>query len=122
MGRYYEGDIDGKFWFGTQSSDDGEFFGAKQQEPQFVEYIIRDTEIDGVYEGVAKCKIALGKHLTLFNKAYDGSLEKDAEWAKLDKPRQKELYAWFARLDMGMKILIHFMENPDQDCCFTAEF
>ena len=29
MGRYYDGDIEGKFWFAVQSSDDGEFFGAK---------------------------------------------------------------------------------------------
>jgi hypothetical protein len=31
MGRYYQGDIEGKFWFGCQSSDDGEFFGAKEE-------------------------------------------------------------------------------------------
>ena len=29
MGRYYDGDIEGKFWFGIQSSADGEFFGAR---------------------------------------------------------------------------------------------
>ena len=32
MGRYYSGDIEGKFWFGVQSSTDGEFFGAEEQE------------------------------------------------------------------------------------------
>jgi len=29
MGRYYTGDICGKFWFGIQSSDDPENFGAE---------------------------------------------------------------------------------------------
>jgi len=28
MGRYYTGDIGGKFWFGTQSSDDATHFGV----------------------------------------------------------------------------------------------
>ena len=28
MGRYYEGDIDGKFWFGVQSSSDADYFGV----------------------------------------------------------------------------------------------
>ena len=28
MGRYYNGDIEGKFWFGVQSSDDADFFGV----------------------------------------------------------------------------------------------
>ena len=26
MGRYYNGDIEGKFWFAVQSSDDADFF------------------------------------------------------------------------------------------------
>ena len=42
MGRYYDGDIEGKFWFGVQSSDDAEFFGAKEREPMFVEYGVED--------------------------------------------------------------------------------
>ena len=29
MGRYYSGDISGKFWFGVQCSADGENFGGK---------------------------------------------------------------------------------------------
>jgi hypothetical protein len=29
MGRYYHGDIEGKFMFGVQSSDDADFFGVK---------------------------------------------------------------------------------------------
>ena len=44
MGRYYEGDIDGKFWFAVQSSDDGEFFGAEEQESNWIDYYV-DKEI-----------------------------------------------------------------------------
>ena len=38
MGRYYNGDIDGKFWFGVQSSNDADFFGATGCEPNYIEY------------------------------------------------------------------------------------
>jgi len=31
MGRYYDGDISGKFWFGVQSSDAADRFGVKGQ-------------------------------------------------------------------------------------------
>ena len=29
MGRYYNGDIEGKFWFGVQASNDADFFGSE---------------------------------------------------------------------------------------------
>ena len=29
MGRYYNGDIEGKFWFAVQSSNDADFFGCE---------------------------------------------------------------------------------------------
>jgi len=122
MGRYYEGSIEGKFWFGSQPSDDGEFFGAMAIDPQFVEYYIPIDNIKEVHLGISKCKESLGIYLTLFNEAYDGSLDINTQWRKLDEKRQKELYQWFARLDMGMKMLKHFIKNPTTDCHFTAEF
>ena len=58
MGRYYEGDIDGKFWFGVQSSDDGEFFGATEQESNCIEYYVDREEFEES-NGIEKCKTAL---------------------------------------------------------------
>ena len=40
MGRYYEGDIEGKFWFAVQSSDDGEYFGAEEQSGNYIDYYV----------------------------------------------------------------------------------
>ena len=37
MGRYYDGDIEGKFWFGVQSSDDADFFGSKGYQPEYID-------------------------------------------------------------------------------------
>ena len=47
MGRYYDGDIEGKFWFAVQSSDDGEHFGAEEQGNNYIEYYVnRETFMD----------------------------------------------------------------------------
>ena len=44
MGRYYNGDINGKFWFAIQSSDDAEQFGAIPHEPGYISYVADDLE------------------------------------------------------------------------------
>ena len=44
MGRYYDGDIEGKFWFAVQSSDDGEHFGSEECSSNIIEYR-QDREI-----------------------------------------------------------------------------
>jgi len=38
MGRYYSGDIDGKFWFGVQSSTAADRFGVIHSKPNYVDY------------------------------------------------------------------------------------
>ena len=44
MGRYYHGDIDGKFMFAVQSSDAHERFGAVEEESYYVPYVVyRDS-------------------------------------------------------------------------------
>jgi len=44
MGRYYSGDIEGKFWFGTQPSNDAEQFGANQVESNYINYYVDDIQ------------------------------------------------------------------------------
>ena len=66
MGRYYNGDIEGKFMFGVQCSTSGERFGAQEIEPTWIDYEIdrEDFEIlfnDQMKElnengAVSKCK------------------------------------------------------------------
>lgn len=38
MGRYYSGDIEGKFWFAVQSSNAADRFGVSGNEPNFIQY------------------------------------------------------------------------------------
>jgi hypothetical protein len=44
MGRYYYGDIEGKFWFGLQSSEAPVRFGAQLE----LSYSFDENDIDGV--------------------------------------------------------------------------
>ncbi len=48
MGRYYDGDISGKFWFAIQSSDAPERFGASALEPSSIDYFFEEEELDVV--------------------------------------------------------------------------
>ena len=52
MGRYYYGDIQGKFWFGVQSSDDASYFGV---EPEYL-HEFRDC----------------GCHIEIYEEKHDG--------------------------------------------------
>ena len=45
MGRYYHGDIEGKFWFGVQPSDDPKFFGAVEEPGDTVDYYTEDLSL-----------------------------------------------------------------------------
>ena len=57
MGRYYNGMIQGKFWFAVQPSNDGEFFGAEERDSNIVNYYVDD--IDFVKDKVKECKETL---------------------------------------------------------------
>ena len=113
MGRYYQGDIEGKFWFGVQASDDGEFFGARAIEPMSIDYQVED--IKEVEEGLKKCKMALGINKKRLDEFFD-SLEfgyneemlinwyKDKLKLTMSSENIKNLLEWYARLDLGEKI------------------
>lgn len=58
MSRKYSGDINGRFMFAVQASDDGEFFGAFTNE-NVIHYYVED--LDKVQEGLATCLA----HITL---------------------------------------------------------
>lgn len=70
MGRYYDGDIEGKFWFGVQSSDDGEHFGSEECESNVIEYR-QDRE---VFEDVGAKQIQeLMKNLSFKHVRHNGN-------------------------------------------------
>lgn len=124
MGRYYSGDIEGKFWFGVQSSDDADFFGGQQLEPSFIDYSFSADDIPTIEEGIAKCVKALGENRSKLDSFFseggagyagynDESLAKflGLTYTKKDdssfggNKKVGQLLQWYARLELGEKIL-----------------
>jgi hypothetical protein len=123
MGRYYNGDIEGKFWFGVQSSDDATFFGGREIEPSEVEYQFEDEDLSLVKDGIKKCKEKLGKNEELITKFFqkkDGwnkeMFEDEYGW---DGKTTRENLEWYARLELGEKIYKCLKEKGH--CNFVAE-
>jgi len=128
MGRYYDGDIEGKFWFGVQSSDDAEFFGAKARDPMYVEYSVEDiAEVD---KGLDMCVLNLGinkKRLDEFFDSLDHGYNdemlikhyKDKLKLTIDEGFVMKMLTWYARLDLGEKIKKCMIEKGF--CEFRAE-
>jgi len=56
MGRYYSGDIEGKFWFACQSSDDADNFGVVGTPPDDrLQYYFKEEDKPEVEKGIALC-------------------------------------------------------------------
>ena len=140
MGRYYDGDIEGKFWFGVQSSDDAEYFGAKDVTSEneeedyhggYVDYCIDNNNIDRVLEGIRICKGCLGENGNILmnffesNNGYNDEMIIEHYMAKhniqISEDELRGHLTYLARLQLGIQILIYFNQNPDKDCNFTAE-
>lgn len=129
MGRYYDGDISGKFWFGVQPSDDADFFGVSGTMPEYIEYYFDEDSLQSVEAGVKTCKDTLGENLERLDKFFDGrqgynddmirdvwKMEYKTELTDMDI---NVMLQWYARLELGDKILECLLKN--KECNFTAE-
>ncbi len=140
MGRYYNGDIKGKFWFAVQSSNDADFFGVQGYEPGELRYSYTKDEIPKIQEGIQKCNEKLVDYKEKLNKFFEEhKVYNDVELADslglselnekknrsdgseyiIGNPKVKELLEWYARLDLGEKILACVLVKGE--CNFTAE-
>ena len=123
MGRYYDGDIQGKFWFGVQDSDDASFFGGTEY--QTIEYGFEaNTDMEDVKNGVQKCLEVLGenkKKLDDYFATHNGYNDTMlAEALGMTENELRPLLGWYARLELGEKIKKCLEEKGE--CYFTAEF
>lgn len=121
MGRFYNGDIEGKFWFGIQSSDDASFFGGIEREPNYLEYYFDKDDLPQVKKGLKQCKAQLGedlKKLDAFFKKHNAYRdEMIAEETGIEDVRDK--LEWYARYRLGNKIKKRLEEAGY--CEFQAE-
>lgn len=71
MGRYYSGDIEGKFWFAIQSSDAADRFGVTGTEPQYLNYYFDKEDLPEVQKELKDIETKMGKYLKMINDFFE---------------------------------------------------
>ncbi len=123
MGRYYSGDIEGKFWFAVQDSNDADFFGVVGDEITNLQYYFSTKDLKKVNAGVKKCLTELSKYkkqMDVFfekNNVYNDEMLR--KFLDITMVKTKKLLVWYARLGLGEKIQKCLKESGS--CCFDAE-
>lgn len=118
MGRYYSGEIEGKFWFGIQSSIAADRFGVPHNEPNYVEYCYSEEDLEGVEEEIKDIEDNLGDKLEVMDKFFDsvnGYNDEQLEELGISRDELSE----YADLKLGIKIRDCIKENGG--CTFDAE-
>ena len=123
MGRYYSGDIDGKFWFAVQSSDAADRFGVTGHQPEELYYHFNEDSLPGIKQELKNIEDKLGNNLVLMNKFFEENTsytdEKLAEYLNVDEKEAKNLLSEYADYELGLKIA-EAVQTTGQ-CEFTAE-
>jgi len=134
MGRYYNGDIEGKFWFAVQSSNDADYFGV-EGDARFLNYYFTEEDLPKIEAGIKKCKQYLGSLLETLNKFFDENngynnkmlvdylneahASENLPTKKFTEQGVKHYLEWYARLGLGEQILDCVKEKGE--CQFEAE-
>jgi len=128
MGRYYSGDIDGKFWFAVQSSDCADRFGSAGTTPSYLDYWFDDSHLESINKELKVIEDNLGENLKLLKEffkttqGYNEQMIKDFYKKKgktIGDGDIKHLLEEYADYNMGKKIREHVKEHGE--CNFTAE-
>lgn len=118
MGRYFSGDIEGKFWFALQSSDCADRFGVQGTQPETLNYYFGDEDLEGVEQEIARIEESLGDKVKIIddffetNDSYNDKMLADANITNQELSE-------YADLGMGKKIRDCIIENGE--CSFEAE-
>ena len=118
MGRYYDGDINGKFWFGLQSSNAADRFGVEGEPPAELHYWFDTDHLEDIEAEILNIETALGDKLEVIEQfflANNGYTDEKLKEAGITQGELSE----YADLKLGIKIRDCVKENSE--CSFTAE-
>ena len=123
MGRWYSGDVEGKFWFGIQDSNAADRFGVTGHQPQELYYHFDEESLPGIYQELSNIATNLGSNLILLHKFFEEndsySDEKVAEYLNVEPGAIQKILKDYADYELGLKIA-DAVETTGQ-CEFTAE-
>ena len=119
MGRYYSGDIEGKFWFGLQSSCAANRFGVIGHPPDYIEYYFDTDNLEKVESEIKNIEEKLKDNLPILEEFYDTmSIDKPEIKATVEK-MSEDILSDYADLILGRKI--RDCIKTKGDCYFDAE-
>lgn len=123
MGRYYYGDIEGKFWFAVQSSDAADRFGVIGREPNYLEYYFEEDDLPNIEKELKQIEITLGDYLQkiedFFKSVNYYTDEELAEAIGVEAEDARYYLREYADYELGKKIRDHVIEHGQ--CDFSAE-
>lgn len=123
MGRYYSGDINGKFWFAIQDSNAADRFGVRGFEPTYLQYYFEEQNLPEVEKEIANIKKGLGDYLNklddFFTKNYSFTTKELAGLLEVSEAHLRNILKEYADLDLGLKIRDTIIEKGY--CSFDAE-
>lgn len=118
MGRYYSGDINGKFWFGVQSSNAADRFGVTGHEPSYIMYYFDEDGKQGVEDELKVIEQKLGDQLQKIDEFFKANNGWNSEMLK-DAGLNEDLLSDYADYELGKEILECI--NNQGYCEFEAE-
>lgn len=119
MGRYYSGDIEGKFWFAVQSSTVGEDrFGCVEYNPDIIEYYADKEMLPTINEELKSIEDKMGDQLAKY-KEFFGKVNGYNDQKMKDAGLNTELLGEYADYTFGVKLRDCIIEQGS--CNFTAE-
>jgi len=130
MGRYYSGDIEGKFWFAVQSSDDASNFGGAEEMLEDEDgnevalmYSFFKEDIPDIEQGLEETEHDLGEYKQkiddFFSKHDSYNDEMIVRETGIAPEKVKRVLELYARLHLGKKILDCVKEKGQ--CVFECE-
>jgi len=118
MGRYYSGDIDGKFWFAVQSSNAADRFGVCGDHPSFLTYFFSEDDLDNINAEIKRIEDELGEKKEVIDKFFEKNSSYNDDMLSDAGITTREL-SEYADLGLGIKIRDCVVLNGQ--CSFDAE-
>ena len=110
MGRFYYGDIEGKFWFALQSSESPSRFAEDAQ--TMITYRFTEDHVEEIQDEIDNITEELGDKVNVIEKMFSESSGWNDEMLQQMGITKNEL-ADYADLELGKKILKCVEENGE---------
>lgn len=119
MGRYYSGDIEGKFWFGVQSSTvAGDRFGCVESCPEVIDYYADEDHLPTINEELKNIEDKMGDQLAKYEDVFS-KLHAYNDQTLVEAGLDTALLEDYADYKFGIKLRDCIIEQGS--CSFTAE-